>query len=90
MNEEEMNTSIRKFLNIVGVISQREIRHAVARALQEAANEERGYYVNTRAGRALFLRNRSDALWTSKTSVKRLLTILRSKGFKVRRVSICD
>jgi hypothetical protein len=37
MNEEELNTSIRKFLKIVGVSSQREIERAVARALQEAA-----------------------------------------------------
>ena len=37
MNEEELNTSIRKFLKVVGVSSQREIEHAVARALQEAA-----------------------------------------------------
>jgi hypothetical protein len=37
MNEEELNTSIRKFLKVVGVSSQREIEHAVARALQEGA-----------------------------------------------------
>ena len=37
MNEEELNISIRKFLKMVGVSSQREIEHAVARALQEAA-----------------------------------------------------
>jgi hypothetical protein len=35
MNEEELNISIRKFLKLVGVSSQREIEHAVARALQE-------------------------------------------------------
>lgn len=37
MNENELNTSIRKFLKVVGVSSQREIEHAVARAVQEAA-----------------------------------------------------
>ena len=37
MNEEELNISIRKFLKMVGVSSQREIEHAVARALQDAA-----------------------------------------------------
>ena len=37
MNDEELNISIRKFLKMVGVSSQREIEHAVARALQEAA-----------------------------------------------------
>ena len=37
MNEEELNISIRKFLKMVGVSSQREIEHAVARAVQEAA-----------------------------------------------------
>jgi hypothetical protein len=35
MNEEELNISIRKFLKFVGVSSQREIEHAVARAMQE-------------------------------------------------------
>ena len=35
MNEEELNISIRKFLKMVGVSSQREIEHAVARAVQE-------------------------------------------------------
>jgi len=33
MNEEALNLSIRKFLKIVGISSQREIEHAVARAL---------------------------------------------------------
>jgi hypothetical protein len=37
MNEEELNISIRKFLKMVGVSSQREIEHAVARAIQEGA-----------------------------------------------------
>jgi hypothetical protein len=37
MNEEELNISIRKFLKMVGVSSQREIEHSVARAVQEAA-----------------------------------------------------
>ncbi|HEX7892181.1 MAG TPA: DUF6494 family protein [Ramlibacter sp.] len=37
MNEEELNISIRKFLKMVGVSSQREIEHAVARAVQERA-----------------------------------------------------
>ena len=35
MNEEELNISIRKFLKMVGVSSQREIEHAVARALED-------------------------------------------------------
>ncbi len=37
MNEEELNISIRKFLKMVGVSSQREIEHAVARAIREGA-----------------------------------------------------
>ncbi|HSV78214.1 MAG TPA: DUF6494 family protein [Ramlibacter sp.] len=37
MDEEELNISIRKFLKLVGVSSQREIEHAVARAVQEGA-----------------------------------------------------
>lgn len=37
MNEEELNISIRKFLKMVGVSSQREIEHAVARAVQASA-----------------------------------------------------
>jgi Family of unknown function (DUF6494) len=32
MNEEALNLSIRKFLKAVGINSQREIEHAVARA----------------------------------------------------------
>lgn len=35
MNDEELNISIRKFLKMVGVSSQREIERAVAGALQE-------------------------------------------------------
>jgi hypothetical protein len=35
MNEEIFNLSIRKFLKTVGVSSQREIEHAVARAIAE-------------------------------------------------------
>ena len=35
MNEETLNLSIRKFLKIVGISSQREIERAVTRALQE-------------------------------------------------------
>ncbi|MEF9942908.1 MAG: DUF6494 family protein [Burkholderiaceae bacterium] len=35
MNEETFNLSIRKFLKIVGVSSQREIEQAVARAIAE-------------------------------------------------------
>ena len=35
MDEEELNISIRKFLKMVGVSSQREIEHAVAKALQD-------------------------------------------------------
>lgn len=37
MDEEALNISIRKFLKMVGVNSQREIEHAVARALQQGA-----------------------------------------------------
>jgi hypothetical protein len=37
MNDEELNISIRKFLKTVGVSSQREIEHAVAKALQDGA-----------------------------------------------------
>ena len=33
MDEETLNLSIRKFLKMVGVNSQREIEHAVAKAL---------------------------------------------------------
>ena len=35
MDDEEFNLSLRKFLKMVGVSSQREIEQAVARALQE-------------------------------------------------------
>jgi hypothetical protein len=35
MNEETFNISIRKFLKMVGVSSQREIEHAVAAALAD-------------------------------------------------------
>lgn len=35
MNEETFNVSIRKFLKVVGVSSQREIEHAVQRALAD-------------------------------------------------------
>lgn len=35
MNEEALNLSIRKFLKMVGVNSQREIEHAVARAIAD-------------------------------------------------------
>ncbi|HUR88341.1 MAG TPA: DUF6494 family protein [Ramlibacter sp.] len=34
MNDEELNISIRKFLKMVGVNSQREIEQAVARAIE--------------------------------------------------------
>ena len=37
MNEEALNLSIRKFLKMVGVNSQREIEHAVARAAAAGA-----------------------------------------------------
>ena len=37
MNEEVFNLSIRKFLKLVGVNSQREIEQAVARALADGA-----------------------------------------------------
>lgn len=35
MNEEALNLSIRKFLKMVGIRSQREIEHAVEKALAE-------------------------------------------------------
>ena len=37
MNDDTFNLSIRKFLKLVGVSSQREIEHAVARALESGA-----------------------------------------------------
>ena len=37
MNEETFNISIRKFLKMVGVTSQRDIEQAVAKALQDGA-----------------------------------------------------
>jgi hypothetical protein len=37
MDDETFNISLRKFLKMVGVSSQREIEQAVARALQERA-----------------------------------------------------
>lgn len=37
MNEETFNLSIRKFLKMVGVNSQREIEHAVAKAIADRA-----------------------------------------------------
>ena len=37
MNEDALNQSIRKFLKQVGVLSQREIEHAVTRALEAGA-----------------------------------------------------
>jgi len=37
MNEEALNLSIRKFLKMVGVSSQREIEHAVAKAIADRA-----------------------------------------------------
>lgn len=42
MNDEALNMSIRKFLKLVGVSSQREIEQAIAKALQDgtiAGNE---------------------------------------------------
>ena len=42
MNDETLNLSIRKFLKMVGINSQREIEHAVARAVADrtiAGNE---------------------------------------------------
>lgn len=35
MNEETLNLSIRKFLKVVGINSQREIERAVARAITD-------------------------------------------------------
>jgi hypothetical protein len=37
MNDDTFNLSIRKFLKLVGVSSQREIEHAVARAIESGA-----------------------------------------------------
>lgn len=37
MNDEAFNLSIRKFLKVVGVSSQREIEQAVAKALEQKA-----------------------------------------------------
>lgn len=37
MNEENFNLSIRKFLKMVGVSSQREIEHAVSKAIAAGA-----------------------------------------------------
>ena len=37
MDEETLNISIRKFLKMVGVSSQREIEHAVAKAVGDGA-----------------------------------------------------
>lgn len=37
MDEEALNMSVRKFLKMVGVSSQRDIEQAVAKALQEGA-----------------------------------------------------
>jgi hypothetical protein len=37
MNEEALNLSIRKFLKLVGISSQREIEHAVAKAITDRA-----------------------------------------------------
>ena len=37
MNDENFNISIRKFLKVVGVSSQREIEQAVARALADGS-----------------------------------------------------
>jgi hypothetical protein len=37
MNDDTFNLSIRKFLKMVGVSSQREIEHAVAAALEKGA-----------------------------------------------------
>jgi hypothetical protein len=37
MNDEAFNLSIRKFLKVVGVSSQREIEQAVAKAIAEGA-----------------------------------------------------
>jgi hypothetical protein len=37
MNEEALNLSIRKFLKVVGISSQREIEHAVAKATAQGA-----------------------------------------------------
>ena len=35
MNEETLNLSIRKYLKMVGISSQREIEHAVAKAIAD-------------------------------------------------------
>ena len=40
MNEEALNISIRKFLKMVGVSSQREIEQAVAKALADGTIDQ--------------------------------------------------
>jgi ribosomal protein L1 len=35
MNEEVLNTSLRKFLKVVGVTSQREIENAIRKAVED-------------------------------------------------------
>jgi len=37
MNEDTLNIEIRKFLKKVGITSQREIEHAITRALEEGS-----------------------------------------------------
>ena len=37
MNDETLNLSIRKFLKVVGINSQREIEHAVAQVIADRA-----------------------------------------------------
>ncbi len=37
MNEDALNLSIRKFLKLVGISSQREIEHAVAKATADGS-----------------------------------------------------
>ena len=43
MNEDALNTSLRKFLKVVGVTSQREIEKAVRDALERYAERQRAF-----------------------------------------------
>ncbi len=63
--------------------AQGHVMHAVRAA-------DGGYFVKTRAGVAVFSRSRCDARWTDKSTARRLRTVLASKGFVVRVVSIND
>jgi hypothetical protein len=47
MNEEALNLSIRKFLKMVGINSQREIEHAVAKAAADGTIKGTGSFPAT-------------------------------------------